>query len=332
LKRGYDDFIANSISYVRIKEEKDPLKLDSKNLFLGSCFAENLFQYMNAHYIDCFFSPFGNIYNPLSLAASLRSLAGGREVSENELFLHRELWRHFDFDTEKCLPDKDKYLQTLNASLKKGHEYLLIADNLFLTLGTSYAFWDKNSGKIVNNCHKLPSDRFLRKIISIETMTRELLASLKEIRNINKNLKVTISLSPVRHLRDSAEENSLSKARLRCLIEELKKEMEISYFPSYEIMMDQLRDYRWYADDLAHPSEAAVSYIMERFIQSSTDDHFKCYMKSVGKLNSSLNHRLIHPGTDEAQTFISNLKHNFETIIETYPAMTGLKEKYLSQF
>lgn len=332
MKADCDNFINRTISYVKIKPAKDLLKLEEKNIFLGSCFSENLYTYFISHYLNCIFSPFGNIYNPLSMASSLNSLCSGRIIDEEELFRHRELWRHFDFDSEKCHLEKKEFLSSINSSLYEAQQYIKKADNLFLTLGTSFVYREKNRGIVVNNCHKLPSDRFSRENASIDEMKNELLSSLINIKKMNKNIKITMTLSPVRHLRDSALENSLSKARLRCLIEELSEEIDLRYFPAYEIMIDQLRDYRWYEEDLAHPTNRAVNYIMDRFIQATADNELKTYLTAVEKLNRSLNHRILHVETEEAKKFLNNLKTQFTTLIRTYPQMSSLEKRYHLDF
>jgi len=318
--------IENSYTFIDIDPLKKKLNRKSGNLFMGSCFAENLYAYFNNHYIDSCFSPFGNIYNPLSLASSLERLCSNEQIKESELFNHRELWRHFDFDTEKCLTDKKTYLCKINESIKNSAEYLKNADNLILTLGTSYVYRDVETGKVVNNCHKLPSKQFTRENTSIEEMTGKLIHALNNAKNMNNELNIIITLSPVRHIRDSASENSLSKARLRCLIDELDKMIDLWYFPSYEIMMDELRDYRWYSDDLVHPSDKAVAYIMEKFIETAADNDFKNYLIDIKKVNLSLNHRILHSDTEEAAKFEKSRKKILQKMAEKYPSMKLLTE------
>lgn len=316
--------LKNSFTIVDIDPPKNKMNRKSGNLFMGSCFAENLYAYFKNHYINSFFSPFGNIYNPLSLASSLERLSANKQIKEDELFEHRELWRHFDFDTQKCVTDKKNYLELVNNSIKAGSEYLKNADNLILTLGTSFVYRNIESGQVVNNCHKLPSKQFIRENASIEKMAEKLNSALIKLKTINKDLNMIITLSPVRHIRDSASENSLSKARLRCLIDELNSVDDIWYFPSYEIMMDQLRDYRWYGDDLIHPSDKAIAYIMEKFIETAADADFSNYLMDIKKMNLSLNHRILHSDTKEAVKFIDSRKRILLEMTEKYPSMNEI--------
>jgi len=326
-----DQFLSKSISFVQVQPYNRKLKKEGANLFLGSCFAENLYYYYENNYIDCLFSPFGNIYNPLSLSKSLQLLCRSRKIDEKEVFRHRELWRHFDFDTRLCNIDRDTYVNNINSALWNAGNYLKSCSCLFLTLGTSYVYRQKANGQIVNNCHTLPGSDFIRENSTISEMKDSMTEALNRVKEVNKNIRIIFTLSPVRHLRDRAEENSLSKARLRCLIDELSRDMDIQYFPAYEILLDQLRDYRWYKDDLAHPSDKAAAYIMKRFIEAAADSDFKTYLADIEKLNEMLNHRILHE-TAEAERFRKNRVEKFADLITRYPMMNNLKFKFDTLF
>lgn len=326
-----DRFIQNSITYVKIKKSPEPIGKEGSGFFLGSCFAESLFDFYKNHYLDCLFSPFGNIYNPVSLAQCLESLCRSEPVREQDIFRHRELWRHFNFDTRLCTTDKEKYLLQINNAGSEAHEFLKNSSYLFLTLGTSFVYINKKNNQVVNNCHKLPGSDFTRVNMPIPAMSEALAGALQKVRDLNPDIKIILTLSPVRHLRDSAEENSLSKARLRCLIDELTDSPTVWYFPAYEILLDQLRDYRWYDNDLAHPSQKAVQYIMDRFIDAAADEDLKNYLEDVNKMNSLLSHRVLHE-TDESEKFRRDTVEKFAQLITRYPTMNKLKGKFDSLF
>ena len=327
-----DSFFEKSFSKVEIPSPERLFSRESSNLFLGSCFAENLYKYYKCNYIDSLFSPFGNIYNPLSLARSLEILCSNILIDDSEIFCYKELWRHFDFDTLLSTTDKNAYLDSINHNLKSAQDYIKKADNLFLTLGTSFVYKNKKSSDVVNNCHKQPSNHFTRTNASISQMTEKMIGALKQLKSLNPHIKIIMTLSPVRHLRDSAIDNSLSKARLRSVIDEISQELPIWYFPAYEIQLDQLRDYRWYNTDLAHPSETAVNFIMNRYVESACEYDFQAYLMETEKLNKSLNHRILHKDTEEAQRFLKSIDKRFESLIRKYPSMKKLKEKYDSHF
>lgn len=318
---------ANSTSPVKIPKPLRLLNKEGSNLFMGSCFTENLYHYYQNSYIDCLFSPFGNIYNPLSLSNALQLLCHSNRIDEKDVFIHRGLWRHFDFDSRLCSNEKDSFLSTINNSLAQAREYLKSSTYLFLTMGTSYVYKNMKTGNVVNNCHKLPGKDFKRVNTSVSLMRESMSSALNNIIKINPQIQIILTLSPVRHLRDKATENSLSKARLRCLIDELSEDFDFWYFPAYEILLDQLRDYRWYDKDLVHPSEIAVDYIMERFIESSATDDFKNYLKDIKIMNNLLNHRVLHE-SEESSKFRQTRLRRFKELIEQYPELKNLKHRF----
>ena len=328
-----DQYLRDSITFVNIPEPERLIKKENRNLFLGSCFAENLYNFYKKNYIDSLFSPFGNIYNPLTLASSLSRLCIGTPLVREELFCHREMWRHFDFDSRMVSTDRDEFLRIINNNLAEAHDYLKKCHYLFLTLGTSFVYRNRETGQVVNNCHKLPADNFSRENASIDEMKKSMSHALERVKKFNPEIQIIITLSPVRHLRDNAIENSLSKARLRCLIDELcSQSSNMWYFPAYEIQLDQLRDYRWYDRDLSHPSSVAIDYIMKRFILASANDKFQSYLKDMERLNGMLSHRILQGNTTEARKFSEKRQILFEKMVEKYPAMTQLMKQYNIQF
>jgi len=321
-----DDFLSRSVSYVESGKPPFPTTMMDSHFFMGSCFAENLYSYMNERFFDCRFSPFGNIYNPLSLASSIKRLCEDEPIASGEVFENNGLWRHFSFDTGLCRTNREDFLSSINKAVDEGRKMVRRCTRLYLTLGTSYVFRHIDSGEVVNNCHKLPSARFTRHCASIDEMKESLSAAFDRLLSLNKKLKIVMTLSPVRHLRDDPAQNSLSKARLRCLIEELSPKYGFWYFPSYEIMLDQLRDYRWYDWDLAHPSAQATDYIMERFFRASADTSTVEFLDDMNRLRNRLNHRILHPGTKEAANFRLSTGKMIENLISQYPENNRLKE------
>lgn len=313
-----DNFFKESYSYVPVDSPSFQIQRTDKHFFLGSCFAENLYSYYNQYYLPCHFSPFGNIYNPLSLSKSIEILCNDKLFDLNNIFEHIGLWRHFDFDTKACLTQKKEYEAVIKKEIELKSKALADANYLYLTLGTAYVYKDKKTGEVVNNCHKLPSSHFIREKASIEIMKEKMASAFSRLLEVNSKIQIIISLSPVRHLRDSPQENSLSKALLRCLIEELIDDFPLYYFPSYEIMLDQLRDYRWYNNDLAHPNDQAVEYIMKRFIDEAGDETLKEYLQDIKKLNNRLNHKILHKEIEESQRFIEGTQNYLDKMKQKY--------------
>lgn len=321
-----DSFTARSVTYVKTEKSPYPIGYKDRHFFMGSCFSEYLYSYMKERFFNCSFSPFGNIYNPLSLASSLEMLSSEKKISDEEIFENRGLWRHFSFDTALSHPDRNEYLSAINRSLENGRKLIRNASRLYLTLGTAFVYRRQDTGEIVNNCHQLPFGDFSRDCASIEEMRESLSAAITQLHKANPDLKIIMTLSPVRHLRDSPEENSLSKARLRCLIEEMRRDFDFWYFPSYEIMLDQLRDYRWYGADMTHPSQTATDYIMSRFFESAADEDCLEFLADMEKLRNRLNHRILHPGSSEAIKFRKSTFMAIQSYNDKYKGMSRLKE------
>lgn len=322
--RAQQKFYNSQFSKIKIDQFKQKIAPEDLLYFGGSCFAENLYTYWQDHFLPSALSPFGSTYNPLSLKESLNLLCNEKEVKEDELFYHNNLWSHSLFNTSLSRPDKEDLLSLINRKLCRHRKLIKEASVLVLTLGTAFVYEDISKGKIVNNCHRRPSSDFKRYMLSPEDVAAALGELSRSIRAINPSVKIILSLSPVRHLRDNAAENSLSKAVLRCGIDEYlkagKEEKAPSfYFPSYEILLDELRDYRWYAEDLSHPSQEALSYIMERFCETAGDKSLLTYMDEAESLKNLLEHKLRFPESPDGLSFMEKKKQKLREFQKKYP-------------
>ncbi len=313
-------FYGGTCSRVSIKSFAESITQEDRVYFGGSCFAENLFSFWKNRFLPCALSPFGSIYNPLSLKDCFTLLAEGRIISREEISFQNGLWTHPLFNSTVSHPDQDEFLNRLNTRVSEGRRRLNEASFLILTLGTAFVYGEKESGEVVSNCHRRPSTDFVRRQITVEECTAALCDLTAILREQNPELKIIISLSPVRHLRDDAAENSLSKAVLRCGIDAyLKRTERAVYFPSYEILLDELRDYRWYESDLAHPGETAVAYIMDRFCEAAASPSLQEYLKEAEKLSGLLKHRLRFPDSPDGIKFISRKRRSLEEFGKKYP-------------
>ena len=240
-------------------------------MFFGSCFADELSSRYEELGLPCSTSPFGITYNPLTLAESLEGLI--HNEMRGEPFHQQDLWRHFAFHSSRCFKgteeNQSEAIRHFSGLVDNGHKELMAADFLVITLGTAWVYKHIKSDSIVNNCHRCDNREFIRDCYTRfmdESDENPLGEALEHLKRRNPGLRVILTLSPIRHLRDDARENSYSKALLRCLCEELSRNRRwIEYFPAYEIVMDELRDYRWYAEDLSHLSREAAGYVLERF-------------------------------------------------------------------
>lgn len=231
---------------------------------MGSCFASNIANKLTENGFDAC-NPFGALYNPISIAQGIQYAIQGTPVQQTDLFLQDEKWHHIDFHSDFSHSDKQTALQQINQAIARAHQAWQNSHVLIITLGTAWCYTWNQTGKVASNCHRLPTQQFKRHRLSLE----QIVACLSDICTKASDKQIIVTVSPIRHLKDGAHQNNLSKALLLLACEQIEKQLDnVSYFPSYEIMMDELRDYRFYADDMTHPSPLAVQYIWQRFSET----------------------------------------------------------------
>ena len=301
---------------IEVKKELE-LKPDFKLVTFGSCFADRIGDYFGELGIQSHLNPYGVIYNPISISklldASLDdSLLGTWEENNN-------LWLNTMYHGQFSNALKDLAEEKLKAVVTETSDRLKDADLLIITFGTSFAYRDVESGEIVTNCHRLPSSRFERVLLSIEQMFSSMKASLERILKKNPNLKVILTASPVRHVRDSLVKNQLSKAQLSCIVHKLVEEIPaVHYFPSYEILMDDLRDYRFYDEGLVQPNSQALGYIQEKFRDFAFTCDLETYEEEASLLLKKLRHRSINQSS-ETERFQQKTQNELKDFLKKYP-------------
>jgi len=261
-------------------------------LCLGSCFAQHIGHRFQAGRWSVQLNPFGIIYHPFPIARSLERILTGSSFTKEDLFYHQEQWHSFEHHGQFSGPDQKETLSIINQELAKGSAQLKKSNLLLLTLGTANGFVNVKTGQVVANCHKLPGQHFTKQLFSSEEIYKNLAPVLKKISDHLPDLKIMLTVSPVRHLRDGLITNQRSKASLLLACAELEKNFDsIYYFPAYELMMDDLRDYRFYKNDLMHPTEMAVDYIWEYFRTCCFHETSHAYYDEILKINQALAHR-----------------------------------------
>ena len=241
------------------------IRYDHQLLFLGSCFSENVSTFFAEHQFQVTANPFGILFNPLSIAQALDFAAQNKVLDEHYFHFFNEKWLSFAHHGCFSHPDPEIFATHISQSLEKAKNALQSADFLFITFGTSYYYWHKEKELVVANCHKLPSDTFEKRRASVQETVSAFAPFFQWKKRHRPGLKVILTVSPVRHLGDGFHENQLSKSLLHLATEELCQQHDnVYYFPSYEIYQDDLRDYRFYADDLCHPSAQGVDYVIEK--------------------------------------------------------------------
>lgn len=322
--------MANFTTEVKIPESKDKFNYNSKAIMLGSCFTENIGEQLAKYKFDVNINPFGVLYNPISVGNSLKILIENKEFFEEDLNFANDMWFSFSHHGRFSNPDVNDCLYSINTEIKKSSLDLANSDVLYITFGTSWVFELIDSGVIVSNCHKLPAKEFNRYRLDVDEIVKfykELIVSLSIF---NPNLKIVFTVSPIRHWKDGAHGNQLSKATLLLAIEQLEELFEqVSYFPSYEIVMDELRDYRFYGEDMLHMNSTSVNYIWSRFLDTYMENDTLAVMKRVDKIVSAASHRPFNPDTINHQRFITNTLSEVAKLQNQYPNIVFDKEKSL---
>lgn len=277
---------------------------------IGSCFAEHIGQRMSEARFRSLANPFGIVYNPHAIADTLRRCwAGAPAFEAHDLFENEGVWRSWLHHSRFAQPDKAATLQGLNDGLQAAHQHLHLTDRLLITLGTSDVFVLRENGRIVANNHKMPAALFEHKRLKTNEIADDMTGILQNMKEHNAALQVVLTVSPVRHLRQGAVENQRSKAHLILACEMLVQALPfVHYFPAYELLMDELRDYRFYAADMLHPSDVAVEFIWQKFTETFCSDHTKALLGKINKLNAAAAHRPFNPDTPAHQRFLEKMK------------------------
>ena len=278
---------------VFIQPSRVSVSLSNTVMVLGSCFADNIGSRMSDYGFNVCVNPFGTLYNPVSLANAVARLESGIPFSENDcvdMGAGAGLVCSFSHHTSFARPSREQFLSDANSSLEEAHRFWLKTNKVLITLGTSYCYRNLASGEVVANCLKRPAAEFSREMLSLGNVS--ILLDVLVSRHPDKQFIFTVS--PVRHLSDGAHANQLSKSTLLLALDKLSLNPDVDYFPAYEIFMDELRDYRFYAEDMSHPSSQAVDYIWERFCEFAVPDSEKDVLQKNIKACRQSRHRPLH--------------------------------------
>ncbi len=306
------------------------LSLQSKLVTLGSCFAEVIGSRLQQNKVQTLSNPFGTIFNPLSACFLLEVAAGRPYAFEQHLVQHNAIWYAYDLHSSLSSPTKAELLQRIEAEMQATRQALQAADLLILTLGTAVGYQLIETGEVVANCHKLPARHFHRVLLTTAKITAAFDAMHVRVKALNPNLNILLTVSPVRHLKETLEINSVSKATLRVACHELQDKHEnVHYFPAYEIMLDDLRDYRFYKKDMTHPTETAEDYIWEKFTAAYFDKPFGDFLQEWEKLRRALAHKAFHPASEAHQNFLKSTLKQLKQLQRTYQIDTATEEEQL---
>lgn len=283
---------------VKIKPSDSKISHKDNILLIGSCFTDEIGGKFQICGFNTLKNPFGILYNPLSIATCLNRIAKQEFFSEEDLILSNEYYYLFSAHGDYRAKTKEECLEKINKSIKLNHEFLKQSDYIFLTLGTSWTYWYKPLNYLMGNCHKIDNKLIERRLIPYNESSKALLEAIQTIKTVfKKEYKIIFTLSPIRHWREGYRDNLVSKSHLVLAIEEMQKKDLVSYFPSYEIVMDELRDYRFYAEDMLHVNSTAVNYIWEKLSQTYFSSQTQELNKLFHKLWTMQNHRPLNSDT-----------------------------------
>ncbi len=298
------------------KQSHNQIDYNSKILLIGSCFSENIGNKLSYYKFQSTQNPLGILFHPKAIERLITNAINKREYTEEDLFFNNERWHCFDAHSSLSAIDKNELLHNLNSAINLTFRQLQNTSHVIITLGTSWVYREITSDKIVANCHKILQKKFLKELLSVEEISESLEAITALIESINKNVSVVFTVSPVRHLKDGFVENQRSKSHLISAIHETLNGHNVSYFPSYEIMMDELRDYRFYAEDMIHPNQTAINYIWEKFSDVWISDEATLTMQNVETIQKGLTHRPFNARSEAHQQFLITLQKKVKTLKE----------------
>lgn len=313
---------------------KSEMKISYKDpvMFMGSCFSDYIGSKLSDLCFPVCINPFGVVYNPFSVTRSLKFITEAKEFQADDLFYYNDLWHSWDHHSSLSGSNKEETLQKINESLVDAGSFLKKAKYLIITFGTARIYRLKKSEKPVSNCHKYPASEFYRELLGVSEVVSDFLNIREKLLEFNPDLKIIFTVSPVRHWKDGAHGNQVSKSVLHLAIHNLLQinSCGCEYFPSYELLLDDLRDYRFFADDYLHPNDLAVNYIWEKFRDHYMDDETISLSGEINRIVKASRHRLFNPGSDSSVNFLKSQLMRIEELKEKHPylELSELQENF----
>lgn len=315
---------------VHIPVSEVNLQLQDKAVTMGSCFAEVIGTKLKDYKVDVLVNPFGTIFNPIAVSRLLQAVAGGPYNPEQNLVQRDGIWYSYDLHSSLSSPNKSVLIQLINTRIQLTRAHLTQAKLLIITLGTAVSYRLTDSDIIVANCHKLPSKQFSRQLLTTEEITQSIDAAFQTLKKLNPNLQIILTVSPVRHLKETIPVNSVSKSILRVTTHLVtESHQDILYFPAYEIMLDDLRDYRFYGQDMLHPTPTAEDYIWQKFTTAYLHPTYQEFIPAWEKIRKAITHRPFHPQAAAHQAFVSKTHTQLKHLAKSYQISISEEEKAL---
>jgi len=311
-----------------LKQSNNLIDYHSKILLLGSCFVENIGEKLEYFKFQNTINPFGILFHPKAIEILIENAINAKKNTEDDIFFHHERWHCFDAHSKLSDPSKNSLIEELNKQTRLTTQQLNDSTHIIITLGTAWVYKFLEHNQIVANCHKVPQKQFKKELLSIGEIASSLENNERQIRSINPKVQFIYTVSPVRHLKDGFIENTLSKSHLITAIHQFKNQKskidnhQSFYFPSYEIMMDELRDYRFYDEDMIHPNNTAINYIWKKFQQVWISSEAIQTMDGVNTIQKGMLHKPFNPNSKLHQQFIQDLESKKTQIKKEFPHIT----------
>ena len=294
---------------IQINPAKHKITYEAGLFFLGSCFSENIFKKVDYYKFKAHSNPFGILYNPAAIESVISKSLQGYTYSEKDFFELNERWHCYDSHSDLSNANISTAIENLNKAVTTTAKNLTSATHLFITLGTAWVYRNVDTKHIVGNCHKVPQQQFDKELLPVSEIEKLLQRIIEQVKTVNSTIQIVFTVSPIRHLKDGFVENARSKSHLITAIHNITDTNEpISYFPSYEIVQDDLRDYRFYAEDLVHPNQMAIDYLWEKFQNTWIDSTCEPLMKKVAFIQKGRSHRPFNPKAAAHQAFLKKIE------------------------
>lgn len=308
------------------------IQYNDKLLLSGSCFAEEIGSLLQQHKFNALMNPNGILFNPLSIAQSMQSYLDGKQYGQQDIFQHEDLWHSWDHHSRFSTSSPEETLAVINQSQAAASERLKEADWLIITLGSAYVYLLKENGKMVANCHKVPDASFYKKLLPADEIIAALDNMMHRLFFSNRKVNILFTVSPVRYVRDGLVENNLSKAILLQAVHHLVNKFDrLFYFPAYELVMDDLRDYRFYKEDLVHPNELAVRYVWDHFTAACVHPDGQQLLAQVKDILRAKQHRPFNPQTPQHRQFLAAYAKKVQALTAAHPQLEmGAELEYFS--
>jgi hypothetical protein len=316
-----------------IKKLSPPITHKHKIMLVGSCFTENMGQKLEHYKFSQVQNPGGIMFNPVSVAESMIRYIDNEQAAEKDLFYFNEAWHSWKHHSKFSAPTVEAVLENINHSTTRAHHYLRVADYLMITLGSAWTYTltekavNGNPGSVAANNHKAPADWFFRKLLSPEEILSTLDPMIHRLFNFNPKLTILFTISPVRHLREGVVENNRSKAALILAVHRVVDKFEnLYYFPAYEIVIDDLRDYRFYAEDLVHPNYSATQYVWEKFTEACFDEQTRKLLEEIHLLKLAYQHKPFNAASEAHRKFKQRYLEKTNELKSLYPYLDLARE------